>query len=158
MKDHVDKIVAQWHAARPDVDYSSMAVVGRLNKVSSIWMKQLGRVFKLYSISAVEFDILATLRRNQTSLTPTELYQEVMLSSGAMSTRLESLVRRGLVSRTASAEDRRSCQVTLTPDGVTLMDEILIKHVANMESMLAPLNEQEQEQLSGILKKLLIAK
>ena len=73
MKDHVDKIIAQWEVARPDIDYSSMGVVGRLNKVSTIWMKQLGEVFKQHQISAVEFDILATLRRNQIPLTPTEL-------------------------------------------------------------------------------------
>jgi len=156
MKDHVDKIIAQWEVARPDIDYSSMGVVGRLNKVSTIWMKQLGEVFKQHQISAVEFDILATLRRNQIPLTPTELYQEVMLSSGAMSTRLESLVKRGLVNRTASEQDRRSCKVELTEDGTKLMDEIIGEHVLNMQSMLDPLDEHEQRVLTNLLKKVLV--
>ncbi len=139
----------------PDLDYTSMGIVGRLNKVSTIWMKQLAEVFKQYQISAVEFDILATLRRNSTPLTPTELYKELMLSSGAMSTRLESLVKRGLVNRSSSAEDRRSCQVFLTEDGKSLMDDILGKHVQNMQSMIEPLNMEEQTIIANLLKKIL---
>lgn len=154
MKDSVDTILLQWLQARPDLDCSSMGVVGRVRRTSEQWKKNMGRVFKLHQLSSIEFDILATLRRSQTPLTPTELYQTLMLSSGVMSTRIESLVQRGLLQRLASEEDRRSCRVELTEEGMALIDLVVVEHVQNMESMLSPLNNQERDQLAGLLKKL----
>ncbi len=77
-----------------------------------------------------------------------------MLSSGAVSTRIEQLVKRGLVERVASAEDRRSCKVALTTQGLTLIDEVTNKHVENMDNILGGvLNSKEQQQLAELLKK-----
>ncbi|MGO2507475.1 MAG: MarR family winged helix-turn-helix transcriptional regulator [Vibrio hibernica] len=154
MKDSVDTILLQWLQARPDLDCSSMGVVGRVRRTSEQWKKNMERVFKLHQLSSIEFDILATLRRSQTPLTPTELYQTLMLSSGVMSTRIESLVQRGLLQRLASEEDRRSCRVELTEEGMALIDLVVVEHIQNMESMLSPLNNQERDQLAGLLKKL----
>lgn len=154
MKDPVDTILQQWLQVRPDLDCSSMGVVGRVRRTSEQWKKQMEKVFKQHQLNSIEFDILATLRRSQAPLTPTELYQTLMLSSGVMSTRIESLVQRGLLQRLASEEDRRSCRVELTEQGMTLIDPVVNKHVQNMEKMLSPLNKKEREQLAELLKKL----
>ncbi|WP_409525759.1 MarR family winged helix-turn-helix transcriptional regulator [Nitrincola sp. MINF-07-Sa-05] len=156
MKDSVDHILQQWSDARPDLDCSAMGIVGRLGRVSLLWQKQLEAVFEPLGLSRVEFDILATLRRGQVPLTPTELYQTVMLSSGAMSTRLEALVQRGLIERMASEEDRRSCKVALTAQGVVTVDAALEAHLANMDVMLNRLDGDEKAQLAGLMKKILL--
>jgi DNA-binding MarR family transcriptional regulator len=109
-------------------------------------------------MTSIEFDILATLRRNQIPLTPTELYQTLMISSGAMSTRIEILVQRGLIERIASEKDRRSCKVKLTARGVTELDIALEAHLANMGGMIDVLDSDEQKQLAGLLKKVLLHK
>ena len=96
------------------------------------------------------------MRRSDTVVTPTELYQTLMLSSGAVSTRIEQLVKRGFVQRIASEEDRRSCKVTLTQKGVELVDTALNAHVANMDNMLSVLSSQEQDQLASLLRKILL--
>ncbi|EGQ9835254.1 transcriptional regulator [Vibrio cholerae] len=155
--DKVDAILAQWRSVRPDLDCSSMGVVGRLRQTNGIWKTKLDQVFDGFGLSCIEFDILATIRRNDREITPTELYQTLMLSSGAISTRIEQLVQRGLVQRVASEEDRRSCKVTLTEQGITLIDQALNAHVTNMNRMLAVLTEQEQRQLEQLLKKILLA-
>lgn len=155
--DKVDAILAQWRSVRPDLDCSSMGVVGRLRQTNGIWKTKLDQVFDGFGLSCIEFDILATIRRNDREITPTELYQTLMLSSGAISTRIEQLVQRGLVQRVASEEDRRSCKVTLTEQGITLVDQALNAHVDNMNRMLAVLTEQEQRQLEQLLKKILLA-
>ncbi|RNE71088.1 MarR family transcriptional regulator [Vibrio cholerae] len=155
--DKVDAILAQWHSVRPDLDCSSMGVVGRLRQTNGIWKTKLDQVFDGFGLSCIEFDILATIRRNDREITPTELYQTLMLSSGAISTRIEQLVQRGLVQRVASEEDRRSCKVTLTEQGITLVDQALNAHVTNMNHMLEVLTEQEQKQLEQLLKKVLLA-
>lgn len=154
MKDSVDTILFQWQQTRPDLDCSSMGVVGRVRRISEQWKKQLERVFTQHELSSIEFDILATLRRSQRALTPTELYQTLMLSSGVMSTRIESLVQRGLLQRLASEEDRRSCRVDLTDKGLIFIDPVVSEHVQNMEKMMAPLSNKEREQLVLLLKKL----
>ncbi|WP_185834537.1 MarR family winged helix-turn-helix transcriptional regulator [Vibrio cholerae] len=155
--DKVDAILAQWRSVRPDLDCSSMGVVGRLGQTNGIWKTKLDQVFENFELSSVEFDILATIRRNDREITPTELYQTLMLSSGAISTRIEQLVQRGLVQRVASEHDRRSCKVTLTEQGIELVDQALNAHVANVDGMLGVLTEQERKQLGKLLKKILLA-
>lgn len=155
--DTVDKILAQWLAVRPDLDCSAMGVVGRLRRTSAVWKKKLDSVFQEYGLSSIEFDILATMRRSNAAVTPTELYQTLMLSSGAVSTRIEHLVKSDFVQRIASEEDRRSCKVILTQKGIELVDTTLNAHVANMDNMLSVLSSQEQEQLANLLRKILLA-
>ncbi|MGF1764208.1 MarR family winged helix-turn-helix transcriptional regulator [Aliivibrio kagoshimensis] len=156
-RDSVDHILAQWAAARPELDSSTMGVVARLRRTSNIWTSKLEVVFKEHGMSIVEFDILATLRRTNAAVTPTELYHALMLSSGAVSTRIEQLVKRGFVQRVASEEDRRSCKVTLTEKGIELIDTAVNEHVANMDNMLTVLSHKEQQQLSLLLKKVLLS-
>ncbi len=155
--DKVDAILAQWRSVRPDLDCSSMGVVGRLRQTNGIWKTKLDQVFDGFGLSCIEFDILATIRRNDREITPTELYQTLMLSSGAISTRIEQLLQRGLVQRVASEQDRRSCKVTLTEQGIELVDQALNAHVANVDGMLGVLTEQERKQLGQLLKKILLA-
>ncbi|KDM93303.1 MarR family winged helix-turn-helix transcriptional regulator [Photobacterium galatheae] len=154
--DHVDKLLAQWRECRPDLDCSPMGVIGRISRTSRIVDKQLLKAFKKHDLSAIEFDILATLRRTQSALTPTELYQTLMLSSGAMSTRIDALVKRGLIERIASAQDRRSCSVELTAAGVALVDQALEDHVENERNILEPLTADEQNELAVLLRKWLL--
>ncbi|MGF1741761.1 MarR family transcriptional regulator [Vibrio profundum] len=154
--DHVERILAQWEAQRPDLDCSAMAVIGRLNRSSRLIEKRLLPVFKQHGISAIEFDILATLRRSAAPVTPTDLYQALMLTSGTMSTRLEKLVQDGYIQRTHADKDRRRCHVSLTQVGMTLIDKALDAHVDNQQQILQPLNSDEQKQLAHLLQRWLL--
>ncbi|MBV7300293.1 MarR family winged helix-turn-helix transcriptional regulator [Enterovibrio paralichthyis] len=155
--DHVDSILAQWKERRPDLDCSPMGVIGRLGRATQLITPRLEKAFKAYDLSNIEFDILASLRRAGVAVTPTDLYQTLMLSSGAMSTRLDGLVKRGLVERHASETDRRSCLVTLTEKGIAVIDEAVEAHVENERQILKALNEDEQAQLAALLRKWLAA-
>ncbi|ENY71329.1 HTH-type transcriptional regulator pecS [Aeromonas diversa CDC 2478-85] len=150
--DHVDRLLVQWQHQRPDLDCSPMGVLGRLSRMSRIIDKRVNETFKNNALSAVEFDILATLRRFNEPMTPTGLYQTLMLSSGAMSTRIEQLVQRGLIERIASPEDRRSCCVVLTKEGKDLIDKAVEEHVINEKAILDPLTDEQREQLANLLR------
>jgi len=156
-KDHVSGILAQWGDQRPDLDCSPVAIVGRISRMEKIMRPQILAGFSAFSLTAIEFDILATLRRHNSPLTPTALYQAAMLSSGAMSTNIDKLVRRGLVERSYSGQDRRSCQIVLTAPGYRLMEEAYVAHIANEDRMLEPLDAQEREQLASLLQRWLAA-
>ncbi len=155
--DSVDTILAQWQSVRPDLDCSSMGVVGRLRRTSNLWQGKMDKVFKQHGLSTVEFDILATMRRSDPAgITPTELYKTLMLSSGAVSTRLEQLVKIGWVERVSSEQDRRSCKVILTPKGIEMIDAAVDAHVSNLDNMLNVLTDTEQDQLAKLLRKVLM--
>ncbi|WP_114764899.1 MarR family winged helix-turn-helix transcriptional regulator [Vibrio rhodolitus] len=153
--DKVANVLLQWSLVRPDLDCTSMGIIGRVRRTSGEWQKKIDGFFKLKGLSSTEFDILATLRRVNQPATPTEIYRSTMLSSGAVSTNLEKLVQAGWVARTASDEDRRSCKVYLTEQGIALVDDVVTQHVANMDDLLSPLSASEQQQLQQLLEKLM---
>ncbi|WP_341501958.1 MarR family transcriptional regulator [Gallaecimonas sp. GXIMD4217] len=157
--DHVEKVLAQWRRERPDLDCTPMGLWGRLQRAHGLSRPMIEKVFKAFGLASNDFDVLATLRRSGApySLTPTELYRSAMLSSGAMTNRIDRLEQKGLVRRLPSQEDRRSLKVQLTEDGLALIDRAVAAHVANERTMMAPLDEAEQAQLKSLLGKWLAA-
>jgi DNA-binding MarR family transcriptional regulator len=152
MADHVDHLLAQWAAVRPDLDTSPMGVIGRLSRLSRIVDTELRRTFAAHDLDAASFDVLATLRRNDRDLTPAELMRSSMVTSGAITQRLDRLESRGLVSRTPSATDGRVVHVSLTPAGRALIDRALPDHVATEHRLLASLSAEERDALAVVLR------
>ena len=143
---------------RPDLRSLPMAVFGRLNEAAERVMREhMNPLFARGGLQAGEFDVLATLRRSGDpfTLSPTQLYEAAMISSGGMTDRLDRLERAGLVIRRPDPKDRRGKLIVLTDPGKRLIDEALSRHVANEERLLLSLTETEQETLSALLKKLI---
>ena len=155
--DHVDRVLAQWARQRPDLDVSPMAVIGRLSRATRLIDAELRRTFAAHGLDAASFDVLATLRRSDPPhrLTPAALMRSAMVTSGAVTQRLDRLEERGLVTRTRSATDARSVEVTLTAQGRDLIDRALPDHVATEERLLAGLDAQERTDLAAGLRRLL---
>jgi DNA-binding MarR family transcriptional regulator len=148
----------QWRRERPDLDVSPMGVIGRLNEASSLIARdRLAPVFARFGLQSGEFDVLATLRRSGApyALTPTELYEATMVTSGAMTARLDRLEKAGLTRRAPHPSDRRGVVVELTAKGRELTDEALTAHVANEHEILAGLTHEDREMLAKLLKKLI---
>jgi DNA-binding MarR family transcriptional regulator len=103
------------------------------------------------------FDVLATLRRTGPpyQLTPTALYQELVLTSGAMTHRVDALARAGLVERVSGPTDRRSNLVGLTARGQSVVDRAMAAHLQCEATMIASLADEDREALAALLKKLL---
>jgi DNA-binding MarR family transcriptional regulator len=157
MADHVDRLLEQWAVARPDLDASPMGVIGRLSRLARIIDIELNRTFSKHDLDRSSFDVLATLRRSNPEhcLTPAELMRSSMVTSGAVTQRLDRLEARGLVSRTPSATDGRGVRVALTREGLALIDRALPDHIANEERILASLSKSEREALADTLRGLL---
>ncbi|MFI9202247.1 MarR family winged helix-turn-helix transcriptional regulator [Streptomyces sp. NPDC053048] len=157
MADHVDQVLEQWAKQRPDLDVSPMAVIGRLQRLSLLIGAELRRTFAAHDLDAASFDVLATLRRSDAPhrLTPAELMRSAMVTSGAITQRLDRLEARGLVLRTRSASDGRSVHVSLTDDGRALVDRVLPDHIATENRLLAAVTDAERETISRALRSLL---
>ena len=157
MADHVDLVLEQWGEQRPDLDTSPMGVIGRLSRLSQLFDGALRRNFARHDLDRASFDVLATLRRSNSehSLTPAGLMHSSMVTSGAISQRLDRLEARGLVTRAPSETDGRGVRVTLTAEGLRLIDAVLPTHVDTEHQLLAGLSADEQRQLAGLLRTLL---
>ncbi len=150
---------AQWRRERPDLDPFPMELVGRLCEAAEIVLKdRLAPLFSAHGLQRGEFDVLATLRRagGDFALTPTDLYETAMVSSGGMTARIDRLEKMALVERRPHPSDRRGTLVALTDEGLALLDRILPLHIDNERSLLAALDGEEQQTLNGLLAKLLV--
>lgn len=158
MEDSVDRIVAQWAKARPDVDVSPMEVLGRLSRLTRLFERQLQVIFSQYSLQPGEFDILATLRRADVEgngLTAGQLSESTMVTSGAITNRIDRLLAKGLITRETDPRSRRSIRVALTQNGLEAVDAALQDHIANEERLLSTMTADQREQLEELLRALL---
>jgi len=134
-----------------------MAVIGRLARLHQLIGIELRHTFSTHGLDAASFDVLATLRRSAPPhrLTPSELMRSAMVTSGAITQRLNRLEDRGLVTRAPSQSDGRSYDVALTNEGRALIDKALPDHVATESRLLAALTEPERGELADRLRHLL---
>src|SRR5690349_20628211 len=100
--DAVDRIVAQWARERPELDTGPMSIVGRVHRLAELLDAGLRPVFAEADLGNGDFDVLATLRRAGPPfrLTAGELSASTLVTSGAVSKRVDRLEARGLVTRT----------------------------------------------------------
>jgi len=156
--DRAARAIEQWRQERPDLDVHPMSVLGRLSEAASLIARdRLNPLFARFGLQSGEFDVLATLRRSGPpyALTPTALYEETMVTSGAMTNRLDRLEKSGLIKRGSHPEDRRGVIVQLTEKGHALIDEAVTAHVENEWQILSGLTREEQDRLAELLQKLI---
>jgi DNA-binding MarR family transcriptional regulator len=157
--DEIDRIVEHWNQERPDLDVSPTHTLQRITRLSLLQAVSFARVFGRYGVSFGEYLVLAALRRAGPPyrMNPTKLFNSVILSSGAMTNRLDRLEELGLVERQPDPTDRRGRLVALTDRGRELVDAAVVDHLENEQRLLGALDAGEREQLAELLRKLLLS-
>lgn len=157
--DAVAAFAEQWRRERPDLDLSPMLVIGRLFRVTDALDRRLRPPFAAAGLGNGDFDVLAALRRNGApyALTPGELSRTILVTTGAVTKRVDRLESRGLVTRSVAEADARGRLITLTPGGVALADELMAAHLDNQRRALEDLGEAEQAQLAALLQRLAVS-
>ncbi|WP_022884500.1 MarR family winged helix-turn-helix transcriptional regulator [Glaciibacter superstes] len=156
--DSVDRIIAQWGQVRPGLDVSAMGILGRLSRLTRHFERDLIELFAQHGLQRGEFDLLATLMRADVDgrgLTAGELAGSAMVTSGAITNRLDRLVAKDLVTRETDPSSRRTIRVALTERGRETIDAALHDHVANEERLLSTLTAGQRTQLEELLRALL---
>lgn len=158
-RDTVDRLTGQWQSQRPDLDLGAMALIARLKRCSQLVGPMLDEVYAEHGLSAGDFDVLATLRRSGAPycLSPTELFDSLLLTSGTMTHRLKRMEGKGLIERIANPDDARSMLVRLSAKGVQIIEACVGAHVANETRILSVLTPQQQNALSEGLRALLVS-
>jgi MarR family 2-MHQ and catechol resistance regulon transcriptional repressor len=103
-------------------------------------------------IDDTDFRILEALL-NKGPLPVNTIGPKVFLTPGSISTAVDRLVERGLVSRVESLEDRRVRVVSLTAKGKALIAPVFRKHAAEIKRIFADASPKELRTLETTLKK-----
>jgi DNA-binding MarR family transcriptional regulator len=159
-EDAVDQILAQWERERPDLDCSPMGIIGRISQLQREVFLAQRVTFSRHDLDAPSFDVLAALRRAGPpyQLTPTALMRSALVTSGAITQRLDRLEERGLITRERSESDGRAVVVTLTAAGKAALDAALPDHLETERGLLDGLSTADREQLADLLRRLLVAR
>lgn len=158
-QDEVDRIVDAWTTERPDLDFSPMSVLSRVGRLSHHLDRARREAFRRTDIEPWEWDVLSALRRagEPYQLSPKQLLQQTLVSSGTMTNRIDKLVDRGLVRREASPGDGRSVLVTLTRTGRTRVDAAITRLIDAEADLLNSLSPTERTRLAALLRHLSVS-
>jgi DNA-binding MarR family transcriptional regulator len=157
-QDSVDRIVEAWAKSDPSVDASPLEVVGRLMLCAAHVERAIVGALEPFGLSFGDFDVLNTLRRrdDDAGTNPGALARSSLITSGAMTARLDRLERAGLIRRTPDREDRRAVRVHLTEAGRRLAEQALQAVIAADLAFLEPLSRRQRDAVASGLKQLLL--
>jgi DNA-binding MarR family transcriptional regulator len=154
--DEVDRIVGAWQRERPDLNFAPLQVLSRVSRLTRHLDRARRTAFTRSKLESWEFDVLSALRRagEPYTLSPKQLLQQTLVSSGTMTNRIDRLVGSGLVERKADPGDGRGILVVMTLTGLTRVDAAITRLVDAEADMLAALSPADQQRLAALLRKL----
>lgn len=157
-QDEVDRIVAAWGRERGDLDFGPLEVLSRVDRLARHLDRARRAAFDASDVEPWEFDVLSALRRagEPYELSPKSLLQQTLVSSGTMTNRVDRLAARGLVSRRTDPRDGRGILVSLTASGRAAVDAAIADLLGAERAILSELSDDEQAQLSGLLRRLIL--
>jgi len=153
-RDEVDRLIAAWKRERPDLDLSPFSVLSRITRIAR--HLDIARRDAFGDLENWGFDVLAALRRAGTphQLSPGQLMQETMVTSGTMTNRLDRLEELQLITRQQDPTDGRGSLVTLTKSGMRAVDAALESLLENERELLRTLSVKDREVVAELLSKL----
>lgn len=156
--DHVDQMVAAWARVAPDLDVEPLEVAGRLLRCAAYLERAIDDALRPLGLSFGDFDVINTLRRrgDPAGTNPKVLAAAALITSGAMTSRLDRLERAGLLERRLDPHDRRAVLVQLTPVGKERAARALEAVLDADRRFLDPLGPEDRRTVAASLKRLLL--
>jgi len=151
MRDEVDRLIAEWKRERPDLDIAPLGVLSRITRISR--HLDIARRDAFADLENWGFDVLAALRRagGPYQLSPSQLMQETMVTSGTMTNRLDRLEELELITRQADPNDGRGSLVKLTRAGMRAVDSALEELLIHEREFLSGLTKDQRNELAQLL-------
>ena len=150
-------LLDEWRRERPDLDPSPFAIFGRIWRLGANLSNEIAEWLAPLGLNFESFSVIVTLRRSGApyELNPTALYRESLISSGAITNRVDRVEALGLVKRLPDPKDRRGTIVRLTPKGRALADKAIELHFRKLAECLSGMKAADQGALAALLADLL---
>jgi DNA-binding MarR family transcriptional regulator len=156
-RDSIAHVLDEWAAVRPDLDVGPVGIIARMARIRSIVDAEQSRVFTAAGITSADFPVLVTLRRRVPPYrtTHTQLAEDLALTPGTVTARVDRLVQPGFVTRETDEADARVRWVELTTAGLRLVDRLIPRHLAVEEELLAGISVSRRRRMARDLSALL---
>lgn len=127
MPDPIEDTVERMHRNWPEASADQARRVMVLTRQARLIQDAAQAALQPFGLTRSEFELLAALRSHAPPhrLTPSDLYDAMLMSSGGMTKLLKGLEARGFVSRPAGEGDRRSRPIELTQAGRALVERAM---------------------------------
>jgi DNA-binding MarR family transcriptional regulator len=158
-RDMIDELQDDWSEERPDLDSEAMGIVLRIQALEKILGDQVSDHLRRHGLQWWQYDVLSALRRQGKPyrMAATELAEAGMLTSGAMTHRIDRLEQKGLVRRLQDPQDRRRVLVELTSEGHERVENATEARFEIAAAAVSGLDRKKRRQLSNLLRSLLLA-
>ncbi|MFD5761098.1 MarR family winged helix-turn-helix transcriptional regulator, partial [Streptomyces sp. NPDC127044] len=101
-----------------------------------------------HELSIIQARLLGVLRDREPTMN--QLGRMLGLDKSSISGLVDRAQRRGLVTRTVSANDRRAFQVSITDAGRQLIEQLAAQFAERIELSVAPLPDADRQRLSQL--------
>jgi len=149
--DHVRRAVANWPQIDPEVE----GIVTRVDRLHRHFQEAFRASLGEVGLTKEEWKVLMALHDSVRS--HGWLCQDLDVSTGAMTNRLDKLERRGLISRARDPHDRRGVLLELTKTGASQLDDYIEAGARRERELLDDMTVAEKQELNRLMSKLLAA-
>ncbi len=158
-KDWTDALLDRLAATRSRKEIEAYQVTARISRIALHIANHQEEVFGRFGLNRGEVGVLGALllAGPGQQLSPTQLFQGLMLSSAGITSRLDRLEHRGYVKRTRHPSDRRGVLVSLTDAGRQVLEQAVAADAPGEQELLSALTKEDRRALAVQLKKLLAA-
>ena len=156
--DSVDRLVEEAIRDYPFIDPKVEAGVDRIGKLKHYFEHLWEQTAKGYDLNSGGYKVLLCLIKAEgRTQTPGTLAKHCMISTGAMTNRIDRLEARGYVERIRDTQDRRSIKVRITDEGVKVLENALVEQAKVEIDAMSALTESELDELNALLGKLTLS-
>jgi DNA-binding MarR family transcriptional regulator len=157
--DSVDFCIADITSRYSQIDPEVEGVVDRVAAIGKHVNRAFDETLAGHGLNHGEYKLLSRLatRAKDNRMSAGDLSRSLMLSSGAMTNRLDRLEAAGLIRRVPDPKDRRGVHVELTSKGEKTIDGAVTEQAARECDVLAGLSPSELAKLNLLLRKVLVS-
>lgn len=156
-RDWIDQVVERLSALQPGLPVDAYHVTGRISRIAARIAQREDEVFGRYGLTRGDVGVLSALRTSPPphTLSPTQLFRGLMMSSAGMTKRLDRLQQASLVKRIPDADDRRGVTIHLTESGRRLLARAIAENTKSEATLLAGLSSRDRRLLADLLRAVL---
>lgn len=146
-KSSIDVLVSQWEKERPELNILHFGIQLRIRSLAMLMDRRMERVCVRLGVRLNDLYILYALRRSGPPyrLRPTDVYNLLHVTSGALTHKIDNLEKTGLVRRVAASGDRRSTLIEMTAQGKSVIDQAVDSSLEEIAPAMDQIFENKDE-------------
>jgi len=125
----IEQVVESWRKNLPNIDAGAFSVQLKLYQINLIASRIYNKIADDFSLSDVDVSVLMIIRRERPDrpVRPSDLWRLLHIGPSAITYRVDRLHELGLVERLPDENDRRALFLKLTPEGLKVVNEIVLR-------------------------------